>query len=265
MQKGLPRLGAATPAAAAAVPAVVAGPGCSSGGGGNNPNPTYTEAILNAQSYNLACPGTTAFDGSASTAANGDPLTYTWTFTDDYNGEVVSTEPSSQAVYQLAADSSTPFQMGTTYTVTLTVEDTEGKKERRETKVGERQRRQRKGWAVLLQGGRHKLPCAGLRLQASSSLCQPRCIQTHSQCCCPAASQPLRSAATTACACHHPPLTHRAATQGYYHVVQACLSQTCMCSAFFITNVPANTHPSTLVVRAPVLLLQVIPHQPSPP
>jgi hypothetical protein len=130
----------------------VPGPGCVSGGGNNNPNPTYTVAVLNADAYTLACPGTTTFDGSGSTAADGGALTYSWAIADDATGESMgATEPSSQAVYQLAADSSTPFQLGSSYTVSLTVTDAQGKSDRK-TEGGSGQRRGRESKGKQGQG-----------------------------------------------------------------------------------------------------------------
>lgn len=116
-----------TAAAAAAVPAVVPAMGCFGGGGGNNPNPSYTSAVITGAPYNLACPGTTILDGAASTSADGGPLMYSWTFSNDVTGEVsVPTDPSTQATYQLSADANTPFQLGASYTVSLTVTDSTG-------------------------------------------------------------------------------------------------------------------------------------------
>jgi hypothetical protein len=125
--------------------AVVPGPGCSGSGGGGgggctgsdcNPNPTFTEAVITGGPYAMVCPGTTTFDASASTAFDGGVLKYTWEFYDAVSDESFELDAGNQAVYQLPLLSQASMQMGATYEVLLTVEDSEGAQRCHESATG---------------------------------------------------------------------------------------------------------------------------------
>ena len=114
--------------------AVVPAAGCSAGGGGctgsncNPPPTTLTEAVITGGPYTMACPGSTVLDASQSTAFDGNTaaLSYSWAFYNAASGQGFVLDAGNQATYQLLLSSQAEMQLGETWSVEVTVTDSQG-------------------------------------------------------------------------------------------------------------------------------------------